>query len=350
LRDEIYNISLHTLIQCMHEHYEDCPWREQSFYTGDSRNQMLCGYYACGEYELPRASLLLISQCIREDDDMLPICFPTNARLVIPSAAFCYIQELTEYYEHSGDKETVEFCFDSAKRTINAFVNRIDETGLVPNFDEKKDFWNFYEWQPYMDGHTYTGPENYDMVLNASLSRSISFFAQLCEVVGEDSQPYLKIKQKLNDAIVKTFYDEKARLFRISVGPNIDIKPFSVMANTYGYLCGAAEYVYSERILEMIKNNGIDDPDIEVIPTTFYVSFDRYEALIKADKELYKEHILADIDRLCFKMIKEGATTFWETEKGQKDFGFAGSLCHGWGAMPIYYYHLFGVGKEIEDV
>ena len=42
---------------------------------------------------------------------------------------------------------------------------------------------------------------------------------------------------------------------------------------------------------------------------------------------------------------RAGATTFWETELGEKDFDNAGSLCHGWSALPIYYYHLFKVGK-----
>ena len=38
-------------------------------------------------------------------------------------------------------------------------------------------------------------------------------------------------------------------------------------------------------------------------------------------------------------MLDKGATTFWETEKGEADFGGAGSLCHGWSAIPIYYFN-----------
>ena len=39
LHNKIYEISLRTLLLCMHEHYEDCPWREQALYAMDSRNQ-----------------------------------------------------------------------------------------------------------------------------------------------------------------------------------------------------------------------------------------------------------------------------------------------------------------------
>jgi len=41
-------------------------------------------------------------------------------------------------------------------------------------------------------------------------------------------------------------------------------------------------------------------------------------------------------------MLDRGATTFWETIKGADDFGGAGSLCHGWSALPIYYYEILG--------
>jgi hypothetical protein len=44
-------------------------------------------------------------------------------------------------------------------------------------------------------------------------------------------------------------------------------------------------------------------------------------------------------------MLEMGATTFWETEKGCEDQGHTGSLCHGWAAMPIYYYTLLN-GEE----
>ena len=54
---EIYDTAVYTLECCMHEHYEDCPWREQAQYTMDSRTQMLCGYYAFGETEMAAGAL-----------------------------------------------------------------------------------------------------------------------------------------------------------------------------------------------------------------------------------------------------------------------------------------------------
>jgi hypothetical protein len=84
LWQRIYDTSVRTLELCMHDHYEDCPWREQALYTMDSRNQMLCGYYAFKEYRFARQNLYLMSKD-RRKDGLLSICTPSDFDLVIPS-------------------------------------------------------------------------------------------------------------------------------------------------------------------------------------------------------------------------------------------------------------------------
>lgn len=44
-------------------------------------------------------------------------------------------------------------------------------------------------------------------------------------------------------------------------------------------------------------------------------------------------------------MLKAGATSVWETTDGASAFNNAGSLCHGWSASPIYFYHILGIAK-----
>ena len=56
---------------------------------------------------------------------------------------------------------------------------------------------------------------------------------------------------------------------------------------------------------------------------------------MKGDK--YHDFIINDIKTRYKKMLDKGATSFYETEDGEDAFGGAGSLCHGWSAMPIYY-------------
>ncbi len=61
----------------MHEHYENCPWREQALYNMDSRNAMLFTYIAFNDYKFARSNLTLMANGLL-DDGLLNICFPSG--------------------------------------------------------------------------------------------------------------------------------------------------------------------------------------------------------------------------------------------------------------------------------
>lgn len=65
-----------------------------------------------------------------------------------------------------------------------------------------------------------------------------------------------------------------------------------------------------------------------------------YDALLQTDFALYRQYIMDDIDSRYGRMLERNAASFRETEDGERAFDGAGSLCHGWSAMPIYYYRL----------
>jgi len=52
-----------------------------------------------------------------------------------------------------------------------------------------------------------------------------------------------------------------------------------------------------------------------------------------------------EVESIWGKMLYAGATTFWETDLGHADFHNAGSLCHGWSAVPIYLYGKYNLLK-----
>ena len=76
-----------------------------------------------------------------------------------------------------------------------------------------------------------------------------------------------------------------------------------------------------------------------VTPASFSMSAFVYDALLQTDSERYRDFVLGDIDQRCGYMLEQGATSFWETMGGWHSFENAGSLCHGWSAMAVYYYH-----------
>ena len=64
------------------------------------------------------------------------------------------------------------------------------------------------------------------------------------------------------------------------------------------------------------------------------------------DKKKWQGQVLDEIRKDYKKMLNAGATSVWETIDGASAFDNAGSLCHGWSAIPIYYYHRLGIVKR----
>ncbi len=343
LRDTVYAVCENTLLQSMHEHYEDCPWREQALYCMDSRNQMLCGYYAFGEYEFPRASLKLISHGMT-DRGLLSICYPCGSPLMIPSFSLVYFIQMAEYIAYSGDRSLAEECYDILMRLLDTFLMRRDETGLIASFFEKG-CWNFYEWSEGLEGNLATACSGstiavHEAPLNAFLSLALQSMVKISRALGRaaDAAGYEEKASRLNSAIGKQFFNDEWGLFENCLEKKEG--SYNVLTNALCLLCGAAEGLDKARLLEVLAANGEGDLGVKVIPDTLSMNTFRYDALLREDRDKYGKVILDEIDRNYLYMLRSGATSFWETIKGAADFGHAGSLCHGWSAMPIYYYEI----------
>ena len=63
------------------------------------------------------------------------------------------------------------------------------------------------------------------------------------------------------------------------------------------------------------------------------------------DASQYKDYILNNIRTKYKMMLDYGSTTVWETEDILTHA--AGSLCHGWSALPVYYYEIFNGAKPL---
>ena len=324
-RSKIYDICVNTLRLCMHEHYEDCPWREQALYCMDSRNQMLCGYYAFGKYKFPRSCLELISKDDRKDR-LLSICYPVNNDYCIPSFSIHYITECIEYLQYSGDKAFIEEIYPKLESVLSAFLER-RENGLVPIF-EGKQYWNFYEWSYGLDGNGigYELPK-FDIIMNALISIALENMGKIGDMLGKQNQ-YRDMIPEIIRRIREAFWDEEKGIFADCP----DKARYSILGNSLAILCGAAEDPKGvcDRMLNL---EGVTD--ISLSMRCF-----KYDAMLLADKGKYKESILSEIDENYRPMLELGNGTVWETDEGESAFGKAGSLCHGWSAMPIYYYNI----------
>lgn len=83
------------------------------------------------------------------------------------------------------------------------------------------------------------------------------------------------------------------------------------------------------------------------MPVTLSCTIYKYEALLRRP-EVHGRAVFADVARRWGGMLFAGATSLWETEKGAWDFDNAGSLCHGWSAVPVYLYYAYALGWHPE--
>lgn len=337
LRRRIWDTCIRTLQLCMHEHYEDCPWREQALYTLDSRNQMLCGYYAFGETQFPRACLELISHGLRPDG-LLSLCYPAGLDFPIPAFSLVYFIQMREYLDHSGDIGFLREKYPFLRNLIQRFLAQPREQGLIENFHGDGGYWNFYEWSDGMSGHFNEQRRSIEAPLNAFLSLALQNLAVIAEKLSlpDEAAAWRSEALQLNHAIAAFFYDPERRLFQSF--DDRDHDRFSVLTNSLCLLCGAADSVDKQVILRILAANGAADTGLNVVPNTLSMNCFRFDALLQQDRARFTPVILAEIDRTYAAMLDQDATTFWETSLGAADFSGAGSLCHGWSALPVYYY------------
>lgn len=325
---QIYQICVRSLELCLHEHYEDCPWREQAFYTMDSRNQMLCGYIAFQEYRAARAGILLFAQD-RTEDQLLSICCPKDPGFCIPSFSLHYFTAVDEYTKYSADTSLAQEVYEKLRSVLQVFLNRIQD-GLVSPFTGKN-YWNFYEWRTGMDGEPGV-PSELDLLLNCLLVLALEHMVSISSALNKNGTEYSTVADRLRKSIRKAFWRPQTGLYSNFISTDL----YSELGNALAVLCGASCGEEAGEIARKIMQNNAG-----LVPATLSMNGFVFDALLQTDRAAAQPFILSRIRSQYKKMLDCGATTAWEDEEGAAAFDGAGSLCHGWSALPVYYYHLF---------
>ena len=162
---------------------------------------------------------------------------------------------------------------------------------------------------------------------------------ELCKILGkfDIAKYYQQVSDALNQAIHRLFFDAEKKIYKTY----LEKEGYSQLANSLCILCGACPSEYLSAVADKIAY-GYDG----WVENTLSMNIFRFDALLAVDKGKYSSIILQEMDRIFGGMLENDATSFWETEKGAADFDGAGSLCHGWSASPIYYYHILGEVKN----
>lgn len=338
LHAKIYDTCVRTLHLCMHEHYEDCPWREQGLYAMDMRNQALAGYHCFSEYDFPAASLDLLAKSVKADG-FLELCAPAEIPITIPVFTFAWILAVSDHYKYSGDIDTLKCFYPIVKTILDKRINSTED-GLLPSPLGTR-YWHFYDWAEGLDGcekndcnvFSVLDSVRYDAPYNLFFILALDAASTLAQVLGDDDfgVKYKSIAHNLRVRVHNTFWDNQGSYLTYSDNNTHRCELVQALA-VLAEVCPAD---VADALRKMLASD-----DNGLVKTTLSYSLYKFEAML-TDADSYKDTVFEQIARDWGHMLMLGATSFWETLKGSSDFDNAGSLCHGWSGIPAYFYHKY---------
>jgi len=316
---KLLDVAKYTLKCCYHEHFEDCPWREQAQYTFDMKCSLI-GYFKIFENkEAVDSAIELIVDDPRSDGD-LDITFPSHFPIIIPSFTLHFVSLMYEYYIATNNKELLSKSLSKIELIITSYIKKINNDLL--SVKKSPSCWVFYEWKPGFDGNGDIVPEK-DFLLNVIFLHALQLAKTIYQVLKVEFK-YSKYIDLLKENIVKEFYIPNKKTFIFSKENQI----------TSELMLGYA--ILTNLIPEQNKEFASQIVNKQVNESTNSFKSIVYESLLSVDL-YFKSYIIDEIHKIYGKMINDGATTFYETNLGYLDFGKAGSLCHAWNAFIIKY-------------
>lgn len=313
--NEIWNVSVNTFHLNSREFYLDGIKRDRWVWSGDALQSYMVNKYLFFDEEIIRRTII----ALRGKD---PVEQHINTIL---DYSFYWIISVYDYYEMSLDQDFVRFIYPRMKSLMDFCLSRLDENGFAQGID---DDWVFVDWSEIDK----TGAVCAEQIL---LLRCLEVMAKCSAFLGEMNTPYLNIAKELRLKIDRFFWnDDKGAFIDSFESGKMNITRH---ANIFALLFGYA----SERQKESIIKNVLLNDNVKPI-TTPYFKFYELEAMCEIGDIVY---ITEQIKKYWGGMLSMGATSFWEKYDPalpkEKQFDMYGvkydkSLCHAWGASPIY--------------
>lgn len=312
--NKLWKISVATLMRCMQESYEDCPYYEQLQYAMDTSLQMIFNYQLTDDDALARKAIhdFRLSQL---GDGLLSSRYPTVQVQYIPSFSFYYIFMVAEHYKRFGDKKLVRENLRAIDGVLEWFDGCIDETGLL----KRTMYWDFIDWATTW-GRTAGEPVVSDGCHMAIASAMYVYFlrtaAELMDLCGRScvAAEYRGRADDVAAAIEKLCWKEEKGLY----SDDISGDHFSQHMQVWCTLNGMADEARARQIME----NAIP---LET-KCTFAYGYFWFRALeqvgLYGETERMMDRLRGLIDLDC--------STIPETPDAPR------SDCHAWGAIAIY--------------
>ena len=319
LLNKIWDVAAYTMDLTTREFFMDGIKRDRWTWSGDAIQSYLMNYY-----------LRFDTECVKRTIRQLRGKDPVTAHInTIMDYTFYWFKSVLDYYQYTGDITFVREMWPRMVTMMDYVQSRTNSEGMA---EGQPDDWIFVDWVDFPMHKR--GTLCFEQILFMKAMETMALCAKL---LGINKSDYRVKAEALRNKIKQTFwsYEQKAYYHAIEDGQmNRHITKF---ANMFAILYGLAYEEERQEIMQSVMLN----PNIEAI-TTPYMRFYELETLCIDGRQA---QVLQEIRDYWGGMLREGATSFWEkyvpTETGSQHLAMYGrpygkSLCHAWGASPIY--------------
>jgi len=325
LFEKMHEISCRTLRCCLHEKYENCPWREQSICQYDMRNQMLFGYPLWGNYDRAAAMLRLFGAAEKEHG-YLPAIAPSTSGTTIPMFTFAWMGAVCDHAWYSGEDTLFKEQLPRIRRMLKKILaRRKGELYTIPEKLPGAWVWNYCEPG---DLEFCGNPPNafYNLYLHETLRDLAKVLRRLRET--DEAADYERRAVALGKAL-EVYWDEERGAYADSFTPEGKRDVFYGHIQALYLAEGIVPKERVPRVIAAVREGKVKMPELSALR---YLVKGVFECGTDDDRRWMHEKIR----EIYGGMIAAGATTWWEASSGAK-YSSSGSLCHGWSAMPAWY-------------
>ena len=325
LLDKIDQVSIKTLMDCMQKVFEDGVKRDRRLWLGDLRLQARANYVTFQNYDMVKRCLYLFAG-MTFDDGRLGACFFHEPDFRVDDTylmdyALLFGPTLLDYYEASGDEETLRELYPQAMEQIDICLDTMvtDEHVVI---DKGDDFWCFLDWSEGL---------NKQAGAQAVLIYAIRYGIRLAKIMNDQERAALLERESnlLKQAALRNFWDEEQGVF-------VSGKERQVSWATQVWMI-LARIFDKEKSRELLLHTMQVNPRIRMVTPYMYHHF--IDALIRCGEERLA---LEEMKRYWGEMIRDGADTFWELynpyNKQESPYGssMVNSYCHALSCTPTY--------------
>ena len=319
LLNDIWQVSAYTMDLTTREFFMDGIKRDRWTWSGDAIQSYLMNYY-----------LRFDTECVKRTIRQLRGKDPVTAHVnTIMDYTFYWFKSVLDYYEYTGDVDFVREMWPRMETLMDYVLGRTNSDGMA---EGQPDDWIFVDWVDFPMHKR--GILCFEQILFCKALETMAICAKL---LGINKSDYRIKAEELRNKVRQTFWSYEQKAYYHALEDGVLNKQITKFPNMFAIIYG---YAYEEQRKEIMKSVMLN-PDIDPI-TTPYMRFYELEALCMAGLQ---EQVLPEIRDYWGGMLKEGATSFWEkyvpSETGTQHLAMYGrpygkSLCHAWGASPIY--------------